>query len=118
MKNKILISLVISLLAACGDMGPPDPSQCREADVHVYDDDVITGTIVESIRVTEMEEVRRLCMRPFAPEVYGCTIALGTAQYRIVWMPVKFGLGWHETAEVHEKCHALYEEWRHVHLRH
>lgn len=100
-------AFLIFLLAGC-DFSTPFPERCREAGVRVDDSDKITGAIVERTPVGNVNEVKYLCQRPFAVAHYGCTIALNEGEYRIVYLENGYD------ARVHEECHALYEEWRHL----
>ena len=97
----------ILLLIGC-DFSTPQPMRCREAGVWVEDSDTVTGMIVERSSPSNVNEVKYQCQRPFAIAHYGCTIALNPGEYRIVYLDKGFD------ARIHEECHALYEEWRHI----
>lgn len=104
--RRIAIFLALALVGC--DYSTPLPERCREAGVAVADNDVITGRIVERMPVDNVNEVKYQCRRPFSVLHYGCTIVLFPGEYRIVYLDKGFD------ARVHEECHALYEEGRHL----
>lgn len=104
----LLSSAVMAAVVGC-DTSTPTPMTCRVLNVAVEDHDTVTGTIVESIEVDTEEEAKVKCRKPFTEHVRGCTIALSDGNYMIVHMD--------GDSRVHEECHALYEEWRHVEVR-
>lgn len=100
--------LIISLLLVSCDSSTPFPERCREVGVLVEDSDTITGQIIERFPAPNVNEVKYQCRRPFAISHYGCTITLFPGEYRIVYLDKGYD------ARIHEECHALYEEWRHL----
>lgn len=108
MNIRILVPVFLFvLLVGCEARVVLTPEQCRLTGVMVYDDDKVTGTIVERVPVETVEDAMRECFKPFQ-RVYGCTIALDVGEYRIVWVERL------KVALEHEECHAYYEEGRHV----
>lgn len=73
--------------------------------VAVEDNDTITGQIIKE-NIAEQKVVQAKCQSPFTYKE-GCALAVGSNSY-IIWRiddPV---------VRDHEKCHALYEEGRHI----
>lgn len=112
MNNLLLILLCVFLFAcASTDSGSsiPSPSECQAAGVVVDNDDTVTGVIYEELQ-GEQTWVMARCQSPFKKKD-GCTRVHnitddGYGVYTIFYV--------HDLARKHERCHALYEEWRHV----
>lgn len=95
----VLLAFMVSTAA------PPTPTECRSLNVAVADTDSITGSVIEQ-NVVDIKMVRIMCHRPYEGECEGCLLAAGPHEY-IIWASDAEALA-------HERCHALYEEPRHV----
>lgn len=114
----IVFFIAVLLLAGCEeDKSPLTPFQCRVNGVMVEDDDTVTGIITREAYFQTVSEVAAACLRPFSQDSYGCTIALNPGppgEYMIVYYPMAGMPINYQTPKQHERCHAYYEEWRHM----
>ena len=101
MKKLILLAI---LLTGCSESMSPD--HCKMLGVNVSDNDTITGRIIEENVINDVDTVRAKCMRPFS-DIKGCAIPVYESEY-VLW--------YIDDARIrdHERCHALYEEKRHL----
>lgn len=104
--------MIVLLLTSCATTGgsPDSPARCRDLGVDVKDSDTITGAIEQEHWTSDQMEIRKMCRVPFNPDRRGCTLVVGLdgsrGIYDIWYMD--------DYSRRHERCHALYEEWRHV----
>jgi hypothetical protein len=107
----MLLSIALSTLvsiSACG-IDTPLPTRCRDVGVHVVDGDVISGTILQENVVEDTPAGRALVAQECWPlkNKIGCSIPVGYSSYVIWYID-------HPAVRDHERCHALYEQPRHI----
>jgi hypothetical protein len=106
---------ILVTVASCDDSEPLTPFQCRVTGVAVEDGDTVTGTIVEELYYADGLQSRAACFKPFQKDNFGCVIALNEGEYRVVYTSSShFRRTPYVNARNHERCHAYYEEWKHL----
>jgi hypothetical protein len=98
--------LVLLLLLAGCDIDTPLPRHCVEVGVAVDDHARITGTIEEE-HMGKLDDVRNVCQDTLTQDKYGCALAVAPGEY-VLWYVDDPNI------RDHERCHALYEEKKHV----
>lgn len=103
--SRIWVQILVGLPLLIGCSESLSPERCRYLGVNVQDDDTVTGLIIEE-NVSDQRTVQARCKSPFQYRE-GCAIPVGPNEY-IVWRIDD------PKVRDHEKCHALYEERRHL----